>query len=333
MADSPGSFRGRILTWGPVPPSGGPFRLRYLEANGREALRVADAEYAAAMRILGDHRPFMPVLHTPHIELDEGVRRQIQRRKRSEWIEFASTIPESVLTEVEPHIRLSESSAVDALNYLEDHELAETSHTAIHRAAFVRRGLFGCPIVLRDDSFWTACAVNMSHLRLGISAGFVSDWECSICGRLVEDCDHIMGVSYEKVANQDSSGLCTICEEDKCEHDVGSVYLVRAFANARNAVLHEGSLVSRPRYPLARIIERTTDLGPLGDEPLVRRVAQHGELNCDGCLGPCKGFNEMSRWNLDRDRPTEGPEREDPGIDMLYTYVDPALAPNEGQDA
>lgn len=193
MADSPGSFRARILTWGPVPPSGGPFRLRYLEANGREALRVSDAEYAAAMSILGDHRQFMPVLHTPHIELDEDVRRQIQRRKRSEWIEFASTIPESVLTEVEPHIRLAESSAVDALNHLEDHELAETSHTAIHRAAFVRRGLFGCPIVLRDDnSFWTACSVNMSHLRLGLSAGIVSDWECSICGRLVEDCDHIM---------------------------------------------------------------------------------------------------------------------------------------------
>lgn len=332
MASSPGSFKAMILQWGQIPPSGGPLRLRYLEANGREALRIANEEYAAAMQILGERCHSMPVLHTPHVELDEDVRRQIQRQKRSKWIEFTSSIPQSLLAELEPHVRLSESSAVAALNYLEDHELAETSHTAIHRAAFIRRGLYGCPIVPRDGDFWTACAVNMSHLRMGLSAGFVCDWECSICGGLVEDCEHVMGATYEKVATRDESGQCTICEAEGCEHKVGSVYLAPASANARNAVLQEGSLVSRPRYPLARITERTTNLGRLGDQPLIRQAAEHGELNCDGCLGPCKGFNEMSAWNLDDHRPTEGPEREDPGIDMLYTYVDAPPTANVGED-
>lgn len=331
MTDSAGSFKAMILQWGPVPPSGGPLRLRYLDANGREALRIANEEYAAAMSILGDWRRSMPVMHTPHIELDESIRRQIQRQKRSEWIEYASTIPHTMLDELEPHVRLSESSAVAALNYLEDHYLAEVSHTAIHRAAFVRRGLYGCPITLRDGTFWTACAVNMSHLRMGLSAGMVADWECSICGRLVEDCDHAMGATYEKVATRDESGQCTICDAVECEHDLGSACLALASAHARNAVLEECSLVSRPRYPLARITERTTDLGALGDDPRVRQAAQQGELNCDGCLGPCKGFNEMSAWNLDEDRPREGPELEEPGIDMLYTDVPAPPSTDVGQ--
>lgn len=313
------SFKAMILQWGPVPPSGGPLRLRYLDANGREALRVANEQYESAMDILDNRRHPIPDLHTPVVELDDGIRRRIQQQKRSEWFEFASAIPAGILKELEPHIRLSESSAVAALNYLEDHELAEASHAAIHRAAFVRRGLFGCPIVLREGRFWSACAASISHLRVGFSAGFVSDWECSICGRLIEDCDHTLGATYEKAAVRDDSGTCDICGERECGHDPGGVYPAPAHAKARDAVLYETSLVSRPRYPLARIAEVTADLGRLGSDPRVQHAAKRGELNCDDCLGPCKGFIEMSASDKDQNRPMESPMLE-LSIDTVNTF-------------
>jgi hypothetical protein len=283
---------------GPIPPSGGPHRLRYLDVNGREALQTADDEYATMLDILGTKGSSMPVIHKPLVEDDDGVRRTIQTAKLREWMEFLATIDQATLDEIEPHIRQSESSAVAALNFLEDHELAEAAHEAIHRAAFVRRGLYGCPIVRRDDELWTDCSINLSHLRAGMSAGLVSDFECSICGRLVEDCDHQMGAAYDKVAARDEAGKCTICDSTDCEHVVGSAYPTVAHANARNVLAKEASMVPRPRYPQARMIETTVDRGDIGDDLRILQALEHGGLNCDACLGPCKGFNEMSAWDL-----------------------------------
>jgi hypothetical protein len=281
---------------GPIPPSGGPHRYRYLDSNGRESLQTADDSYIAALKALGNRAEDIPAMHAPLESNDDVLRRQVQRQKRSEWIEFTATIDQKTLDEVEPLIRHSESAAVAALNYLEDHELAEVAHAAIHRAAFMRRGLFGCPIVLReDDEFWTNCSMRMSHLRLGTSAGLISDFECSICGKLVEDCNHIMNEVYYKSATH-SGGKCSICGATTCEHEAGRAYPTVAYANARNMGLEEVSLVARPRYPQARIVEESVDLGPAGDDPRVRRAAQQHILNCDGCLGPCKGFNDMQNW-------------------------------------
>jgi hypothetical protein len=290
-------FKAALMQWGPIPPSGGPHRLRYLDINGRAALQTADDEFARALGILRTKANSMPVIHDPLVEDDDDVRRGIQRKKRSDWIEFVTTIDQAMLDEIEAHIRRSESSAVAALNFLEDHELAETAHEVIHRASFVRRGLYGCPIVRRDDELWTDCSINLSHLRVGISVGIVSDFECSICGHLVEDCDHAMGATYNKVAARDKAGKCIICDSADCEHVVGLAYPTVAYANARNMIPQEVSMVPRPRYPQARIVENTVDLDGLSDDPRILRAAEHGVLNCDACLGPCKGFNEMSSWN------------------------------------
>lgn len=281
---------------GPIPPSGGPHRYRYLESNGRESLQIADESYIAALKAFGSRAENIPEVHVPLESNDEVFRRQVQRQKRSEWIDFVSTIDQKTLDEVEPLVRRSESAAVAALNYLEDHDLAEVAHAAIHRAAFMRRGLFGCPIVLReDDEFWTNCSISISHLRLGTSVGLISDFECSICGELVEDCDHIMNeVYYKRAARRDDK--CSICGAVTCEHEAGEAYPTVAYANARNVGFEEVSLVARPRYPQARIVEESVDLGPAGDDPRVRRAAQQHILNCDGCLGPCKGFNNMQNW-------------------------------------
>ncbi|PVW04420.1 hypothetical protein DEA06_10490 [Microbacterium sp. Gd 4-13] len=287
-----------IMQAGPIPPSGGPLRERYLDHHGREALEVAASEYAAAIELLGDRAPSIPSLDFALIEPDEDARRAIQRDKRAQWIEFWSETNQSTLDAVEPHIKKSVNAAMDALNYLEDHELMEVAHAAIHRAAFLKRGLFGCPVLLRDDEYRTDCPINISHLRMGVSAGLVSDFECSICGELVEDCDHQMGQLYPKVASRTDEGTCTICDSVHCEHSEGEILLVRAHANALNIRAAEVSFVARPRYPLARIVEESKDMGPLHDDPRLRDAAKHGNLNCDADLGPCKGFNEMKNWDL-----------------------------------
>ncbi|WP_133241746.1 hypothetical protein [Microbacterium sp. Gd 4-13] len=295
---SGGRFKMLIMQAGPIPPSGGPLRERYLDHHGREALEVAASEYAAAIELLGDRAPSIPSLDFALIEPDEDARRAIQRDKRAQWIEFWSETNQSTLDAVEPHIKKSVNAAMDALNYLEDHELMEVAHAAIHRAAFLKRGLFGCPVLLRDDEYRTDCPINISHLRMGVSAGLVSDFECSICGELVEDCDHQMGQLYPKVASRTDEGTCTICDSVHCEHSEGEILLVRAHANALNIRAAEVSFVARPRYPLARIVEESKDMGPLHDDPRLRDAAKHGNLNCDADLGPCKGFNEMKNWDL-----------------------------------
>ncbi|MEV0890247.1 hypothetical protein [Promicromonospora sp. NPDC050262] len=292
MADGGPHFKTVLMQWGPIPPSGGPNRERYLDHKGRESLRGFSDEYEAVLVILGDRAADMPALDFKLVEEDEGAARAIQRQKRSEWIQFRSTIDQATLDAIAPRIKKATTSAVAALNYLEDHELKEDAHRAIHRAAFVKRGLFGCPIVLRDGAYWEDCAINISHLRMGLSVGLVSDFACSICARLVEDCDHQMGEPYPKVAERDS-GECSICEGTECEHIMGQSYLAVAYASAINAVAHEASFVARPRYPQARIVEMIRDLGETGNDPCVRAAAEQGILNCDADLGPCKGFNEM----------------------------------------
>jgi len=297
MPDRGLRFKTSLLYAGAIPPSGGPHRARFLNLNGRQALSDADASFDDVINILCAKAALIPSPHRPLESIDDDHRREIQREKRTEWIEFVDTLDQATLDAIEPKIRRSEAAAVAALNYLEDHELAHSAHEAIHRAAFVRRGLFGCPIVLHDDGdYWTDCALNMSHLRAGMSAEVVSDFECSICGRLVEDCEHIMNEVYDKTAEREGDGTCTICDAAECEHEAGRDYPVVAQGSARNMVAEGVAMVARPRYPLARIVARSMDLDEVGDSDLVREAARQGRLHCDACLGPCKGLNDMRAW-------------------------------------
>lgn len=299
MAEGKGrQLRMLIMEAGPIPPSGGPLRDRYLDHHGRAALSVSAKEYADAVALLGELAGRMPTLPATLVETDEDARRVIQREKRGEWIGLAGEIDQATLDAIEPHITKAVASAIEALNFLEDHELMEDAHTAIHRTAFLKRGLFGCPIVLRDDEYWSECPINLSHLRMGVSAGMVSDFECSICSELVEECDHQMSQFYPKVAARDDEGMCNLCESEKCEHREGETFLVQAHATARNISTGEISFVARPRYPLARVYGESRDMGALRDDRRIRYAAEHGDLQCDADLGPCKGFNEMKNWDV-----------------------------------
>lgn len=291
-------FKMMVIQAGPIPPSGGPLRESYLEYHGRESLCAANDEYAKVVTLLGANVTPMPALDFSLVEHDDQVRNAIQVEKRSRWADFRRRMDQSTLDAVEPKIEKSVKSAVDALNYLEDHDLRDEAHAAIHRAAFVRRGLFGCPILLRDDEYWTACPINISHLRIGVSAGLVSNFECSVCGDLVEECAHIMGKLYPKAVGRSIAGACNICEAFVCEHINGETLLVRAHASARSIKTEEVSIVARPRYPLARIVEQSMEMGELHDDPLVKQAAERGHLNCDVDLGPCSGFTDMRDWDI-----------------------------------
>jgi hypothetical protein len=319
MANRGMQFKTSIMEVGPIPPSGGPLREQYLDFNGQRSLADADKAYSEVLAILGPRAREMPTIHTPLESDDDVQRRTVQRQKRSAWNAFAATLDQQTLDAIEPHIRRSEAASVAALNYLEDHPLAETAHRAIHRAAFLRRGLFGCPIVLRDDGeYWTNCSINMSHLRAGMSAELVSEFECSICGRLVEDCDHFPGEVYDNVAAKEANGRCTICKATGCEHEVGKSYPVVAQAMARNMAAEGVAIVARPRYPQARMVEQSLDLGAYGEDEEIQEVAREGRLHCDGCLGPCKGFKDIRTWETRRSLVDETAE-DDPEIDRVWT--------------
>lgn len=277
---------------GPLPPAEGPNRQRYLDVNGRRELGVSDDAFAAAMSVMGAQADSIPAMPTPLVANDGKSRAAIRRRKHAEWVEFTSTLNPGLLKQVEPHIRQAEVSAVASLNFLEDHELAQIAHHAIHRAAFVRRGLFGCPILPRDDALWTDCAFKLSHVRIGLSAGLVSDYDCSICDRRLEDCDHMTGRTYDKIAERDTEGSCTVCQSTDCDHVIGTAYPTVACGIGRKIVAHEVSMVARPKYPQARFTRMTVDL-PSDVGTHLRRVAERGQLHCNECLGPCKGFNDM----------------------------------------
>lgn len=297
-------FRMLLIQAGPIPPSGGPLRTQYLDDHGRTALRISVEEYEKAVALLAGIAGRIPELPEPLVEENEDVRRAIQREKRGEWVRISAKVDQASRDTIEPHIVKSVASAIDALNYLEDHELMEEAHTAIHRSAFLKRGLFGCPIVLRDDDeYWSECPINVSHLRLGVSVGMVSDFECSVCGELVEDCDHQMTDFYPKIATRRDNTGCNLCHDQKCEHIEGETYLVQAHATARNIKTGEVSLVARPRYPLARIYAESVDMGKAHNDVSLRNAAAHGDLQCDADLGPCKGFNEMNSWALNRTDP------------------------------
>jgi hypothetical protein len=122
-----------------------------------------------------------------------------------------------------------------------------------------------------------------------------SEFVCAICERPVEDCDdHVMGETYEKLAIKADDGTCSICAATHCNHVVGTAYPTMAHGVGRSADVHEVSMVARPRYPQARITERTLNHLDPDENSLVRWAAENGQLNCDHCLGPCQGFGVMA---------------------------------------
>lgn len=114
-------YKMRIMQAGPIPPSGGPLRERYLDHHGREELKTAASVFTEAIALLGAHAVSMPAMDFTLVESDDDVRGAIQREKRARWTELRTKMEQPTLDAVEPHIKKSVKAAMDALNYLEDH--------------------------------------------------------------------------------------------------------------------------------------------------------------------------------------------------------------------
>jgi hypothetical protein len=280
-----------LLEYGFIPPEDGPLRDQFLESNGLNHLRSSHDSLSEVMRILGPLVTSMPKIPVSRRNLNGQQIRDRQVWARKAWRSFRKTISPAALTELEPHLRAAESSAVTAFNYLEDHPERGDAHRSIHKAGFVRGGLLGCPIMREKDQFWTDCAVNISHCRLGASVGMTSDFACSVCGLTVEDCDHIMGAAYSLVMTH-VDGRCNVCFNGECVHEPGRTYEVIANPIGVNAILAEVSLVRRPRYPGARINRMTMDIEK---NDAIYQMALAGQVQCDICVGACGGMRDSLR--------------------------------------
>lgn len=193
--------------------------------------------------------------------------------------------------DLEREARASLSRAVDAFNFLEDTELSNLAHQHAHKVAALVGGVFGCSIEYSEDTHWDTCPLSLMHLRWGMSAGFTATRNCSLCGEDLDLCEHLLDTLYEVRIQHTAEGTCNACGRRSCSHGEGEI--VRAYPHAvmGDLKLHEVSMVSKPRDPLARM--EKVELNPqslvrsLGEDPGGRAV------RCCRCLHPCGGFETL----------------------------------------
>ena len=277
-----------IMQVGDVPPAAGPARKQFLLSSGTATLNAARVELSDGLRLLGASASLMPSVE--RIIRSDGSS-CYSTGENEDWNSFKDTVPVFTVEAAAPHVRRAELLAVESLNYLEDTSQADECHELVHRTASLRAALVGCPMRLAEAHLWLDCPGRIAHMRMGASAGLTTSFVCSVCREPIEDCDHLPGLSYSVSMVRDGKGSCSICHESACGHEVGTVYELPATAMATDVIAHEVSMVSRPRYPLARIRRFGLPLEP-GTE--MYRAAESGVVHCSGCMEPCRGLQQMS---------------------------------------
>ena len=184
--------------------------------------------------------------------------------------------------------RLSLARAVDAFNFLEDSYLSGLAHRHAHEVAALTSGLFGCAYEYREGVYWDVCPMSLMHQRWGMSMGFTATRLCSICGKDLDTCPHLLGTRYQVTVEWTDEGRCNVCGTSECPHQVGQSVGAYPHPTMADGTIHEVSMVSRPRDPLARLtaLEMPMDFltQALGQEPAGQEIA------CYRCLHPCSGF-------------------------------------------
>jgi hypothetical protein len=190
--------------------------------------------------------------------------------------------------DLESSARTSLARAVDAFNFLEDTELAEFAHEHAHKVAALVGGIFGCGIEYSKDTYWDICPISLMHRRCGMSVGFTTTRCCSLCGEDLDLCEHLLDARYEVKVHRSPEGMCNACGRLSCSHNDGDIVLAYPHPVMGDVQLHEISLVTRPRDPLARItkieFDRQLLARSLGGQP-----SGH-DIWCYRCLHPCDGF-------------------------------------------
>jgi hypothetical protein len=153
-----------------------------------------------------------------------------------------------------------------AMNYLEDTPHFESVHEEMHSSGRWVREAFGCSLHQEGEHYEQRCPVAVVHKRLGFSPEImVREWHCSICNRPPEECDHIGGREYDG---------------ERCYRVITRADFVSV------------SIVNRPAQPEARLLAL-----PLSVEELRRALPPEWSpgmpVNCDQCLLPCPGVEEV----------------------------------------
>jgi hypothetical protein len=275
-----------------IPPPAGPLRDEVLRSEGSASLRACTRRYGSAVLAV------MPML-PPDLQELPGPRARLGaagRSKKLQWEQTRAALRASARRlgfkspPGEDDARAALRHAVDAFNYLEDTELADSAHAWVHTAGALVGGMYGCRLPREGSVWWDTCPVLLAHKRIGWSPGFTARRMCSICEQDISQCEHLPRQVYPVVAHR-AHGVCSICLRSDCdEHEVGAIYAVHPSAVISDAHLREISLVPRPRDPLARFtaieIERWMIRSVLGPIP-----PGATSLTCLRCTDACGGFS------------------------------------------
>jgi hypothetical protein len=154
-----------------------------------------------------------------------------------------------------------------ALNWSEDTSEFEPIHEEMHAAGRWVRETFGCWLYQDERGYEERCPVALAHTRAGFSIEYVTkSIRCSVCGRQLETCDHIVGRVYGG---------------QPCYRIIEEIDEVLGVA-----------LVSRPAQPDARIISMSIEVADLR-EALPDSWQPGMPVSCDKCVLPCPGIREL----------------------------------------
>ncbi len=223
------------------------------------------------------------------LRTSRAVHRQYQAMARTVQVDPLTQVPLQLWPQLEDWARQSLARAVDAFNFLEDTDLAELAHQHAHRVAALVGGIFGCDVEYSEGSYWDSCPLSLMHRRSGLSIGFTATQLCSLCGKDLDECEHMLDTRYQLRVRHTPDGSCNACGRRSCSHTDGQSVLAYPRPVTTEAQIHEVSLVSRPRDPLARFAKIEVDAQELahslGQQPNGRAV------RCFRCLHPCEGFS------------------------------------------
>jgi hypothetical protein len=279
-------FGAQMLRYGEVPPAGGPRRVEFLTRRGRRAVGRGLGLHAEVLDVVGRHVDIdaFPYAHpgAPNEDAD------LLACARA-WDPFRHRLVVALPAEQHAALQQSARSALDSLidgyRDLRAVDVHDRAHQRMHRVGELVSGLFLC--MYRWDAenrvWMDRCPVRHGHNDMGISPGITSRELCSLCDLDAADCDHLPGEIAEIVAGPAGNGTCNICGAGiRCGHVAGETYPAVARVVVTDAVLREGTMLTRSRDPRLRSFEAECMEGhppPRRGLPPLRR--------CLACLVAC----------------------------------------------
>jgi hypothetical protein len=261
-------MRGIIARVGEIPPASGQARNEYLNYHGQKSGMRSVRLFEQCVAELGRGRteavpPWLLVPMEP----------QTDSRLKTEFQALRPVIARLILDQslgplprqqehALPGERLGRRALTEAvhtyhyLNALDDAHWSTVAHDNLHQIARFVSLVYGCwhEWDEEDGTWFEICPARLAHIPYGQSMGFTSDYVCSICGEDPSQCPHTPEEEHEVVASR-FTGSCSICgAQAECKHREGEKYEVHPRPIWSNPVLHEVSLVPKPRDPLTRIM-------------------------------------------------------------------------------